>query len=635
MNETHPHWMSEEAIHTLSSGYLQKGETPRAMFERVARTASRLNQDPQLEEEIFECLWRGFAGLASPVAANFGSPRALPVSCYTVHLSDSTPSIFSHVKEVAMLSKNGGGVGVYFGEVRPAGAPISNGGRSTGVVPWAQIYDQTARVVSQGGVRRGSFAIYLPISHPDVPELLRAKDHGKGDPRQMIDSNVALTISDEWIEDMIAGDTQKQELFGEVLKTRMISGSPYLMFEDNVNNQNPKCYVERGLKVSSSNLCSEIMLHTDENHTFVCVLSSLNLSRFDEWEHWRSPTSGRSVPQVMIHLLEAVVTEFIKKADSMAGLGRAVRIARKSRALGLGVMGLHAYYQKIGLPFKSEGARDANIRVHKWVKQESEKASKELAQRFGEPEWCEGSGMRHTHLLAIAPTKTNSVISGAFSEGIEPLTSNYFVAKQAKGTYVRKNPVLEKLFCDRGIDDSIWEQILRAKGSVQDLDCLSDVEKEVFKTAREIDQFELVKQAADRQPFICQGQSLNLFVDPEADPAYIMRLHLAAWKNGLKSLYYLKSSSLLTNKKVVPALIVTKDDCPWCDKLKSALAADGIHYEEITKVQAEEKGYWNKEWKTVPQMWLYKKHVGGYTDYVQLTSKPNEVQYNECAACEA
>lgn len=324
MNETHPHWMSEEAIHTLSSGYLQKGETPRAMFERVARTASRLNQDPQLEEEIFECLWRGFAGLASPVAANFGSPRALPVSCYTVHLSDSTPSIFSHVKEVAMLSKNGGGVGVYFGEVRPAGAPISNGGRSTGVVPWAQIYDQTARVVSQGGVRRGSFAIYLPISHPDVPELLRAKDHGKGDPRQMIDSNVALTISDEWIEDMIAGDTQKQELFGEVLKTRMISGSPYLMFEDNVNNQNPKCYVERGLKVSSSNLCSEIMLHTDENHTFVCVLSSLNLSRFDEWEHWRSPTSGRSVPQVMIHLLEAVVTEFIKKADSMAGLGRAV-----------------------------------------------------------------------------------------------------------------------------------------------------------------------------------------------------------------------------------------------------------------------------------------------------------------------
>jgi ribonucleoside-diphosphate reductase alpha chain len=434
---------------------------------------------------------------------------------------------------------------------------------------------------------------------------------------------------------MIAGDTQKQELFGEVLKTRMISGSPYLVFIDNANRQNPECYVERGLSVKTSNLCSEIFLHTDEHHSFVCVLSSLNLSRYDEFSGWQSPTTGRTVPQLAIHLLDAVVSEFIRKAESKVGLGRSVRFAQKSRALGLGTMGLHTLYQKRGLPFKSQQARDLNIETHEWIRRESETASRELAAKFGEPEWCVGSGLRHTHLLAVAPTRTNSVISGAFSQGIEPIDSNYFVAKQAKGTYVRKNPVLEKLFCDRGIDDSIWEQILSAKGSVQDLDCLSDVEKEVFQTAREIDQFELVKQASDRQPFICQGQSLNLFVDPESDPAYIMRLHLAAWKNGLKSLYYLKSSSLLTNKKVVPALIVTKDDCPWCDKLKSALAADGIHYEEITKVQAEEKGYWNKEWKTVPQMWLYKKHVGGYTDYVQLTSKPNEVQYNECAACEA
>ena len=630
-----PKWLTEEGMHTLSSGYLLPGETPRAMFERVAKTASKINEDPSLEGDLFHCLWSGFIGLASPVAANFGTSRALPISCYSVHLSDSVASIYSHLKEVAQLSKNGGGVGIYMGDVRPAGAPISGGGRSTGVVPWCQQYDLAARVVSQGGVRRGSFAIYLPISHPDVPELLRAKDHGKGDPRKFVDSNVALTISDEWVESMIAGDTQKQELFGEVLKTRMISGSPYLVFIDNANRQNPECYVERGLSVKTSNLCSEIFLHTDEHHSFVCVLSSLNLSRYDEFSGWQSPTTGRTVPQLAIHLLDAVVSEFIRKAESKVGLGRSVRFAQKSRALGLGTMGLHTLYQKRGLPFKSQQARDLNIETHEWIRRESETASRELAAKFGEPEWCVGSGLRHTHLLAVAPTRTNSVISGAFSQGIEPIDSNYFVAKQAKGTYVRKNPVLEKLFCDRGIDDSIWEQILSAKGSVQDLDCLSDVEKEVFQTAREIDQFELVKQASDRQPFICQGQSLNLFVDPESDPAYIMRLHLAAWKNGLKSLYYLKSSSLLTNKKVVPALIVTKDDCPWCDKLKSALAADGIHYEEITKVQAEEKGYWNKEWKTVPQMWLYKKHVGGYTDYVQLTSKPNEVQYNECAACEA
>jgi ribonucleoside-diphosphate reductase alpha chain len=630
-----PQWLSEEGMHTLSAGYLLPGETPRKMFERVASAASKINEDESLYQDLFDCLWNGWLGLASPVAANFGTSRALPVSCYSVHISDSISSIYSHLKEVACLSKNGGGVGIYFGDVRPSGAPITGGGKSVGIVPWAQQYDQAA-VVSQGNVRRGSFAIYLPIDHPDVPELLRAKDHSKGDPRKFVDSNVALTISDEWVESMIAGDAHKQELFGEVLKTRMISGSPYLVFIDNANAQNPECYKDRGLSVKTSNLCSEIFLHTDEHHSFVCVLSSLNLSRYDEFKDWKSPTSGRTVPEVAIHLLEAVVTEFIRKAKDKVGLGRAVRFAEKSRALGLGTMGLHTLYQKRGLPFKSQQSRELNIEAHQWIRNKSETASRELATRFGEPEWCVGSGLRHTHLLAIAPTRTNSVISGAFSQGIEPIDSNYFVAKQAKGTYVRKNPILERLLCERGVEESVWERILDAKGSVQDLECLTNEEKEVFQTAREIDQFELVKQAADRQPFICQGQSLNLFVDPESDPAYIMRLHLSAWRNGLKSLYYLKSSSLLTKKKVVPALVVTKKDCPWCDKLKETLRDEGITYEEISKQEAVEKGYWNSEWKTVPQLWLYKKHVGGYTDYMSLRERyVEEPTYSECAACEA
>ena len=630
-----PEWLSEEGMHTLSAGYLLPGETPRKMFQRVAKAAAVINEDETLFDDLFMCLWNGWLGLASPVAANFGTSRALPISCYSVHLSDSISSIYSHLKEVAQLSKNGGGVGVFMGDVRPAGAPISGGGKSTGIVPWAQQYDLAARVVSQGGVRRGSFAIYLPIDHPDVPELLRAKDHSKGDPRKFVDSNVALTISDEWVESMIAGDTHKQELFGEVLKTRMISGSPYLVFIDNANAQNPECYKDRGLSVKTSNLCSEIFLHTDEQHSFVCVLSSLNLSRYDEFKNWKSPITGRTVPQIAIHLLDAVVSEFIRKAKDKVGLGRSVRFAEKSRALGLGSMGLHTLYQKRGLPFKSSQARELNIEAHQWIRNESETASRELATRLGEPEWCVGSGLRHTHLLAVAPTRTNSVISGAFSQGIEPIDSNYFVAKQAKGTYVRKNPVLEQLLCERGVSDAIWEQILEAKGSVQDLECLSDEEKEVFQTAREIDQFELVKQAADRQPFICQGQSLNLFVDPESDPAYIMRLHLSAWKNGLKSLYYLKSSSLLTKKTVVPALVVTKEDCPWCDKLKDALRTEGITYEEISKQEAVEKGYWNPEWKTVPQMWLYKKHVGGYTDYINSKQQTKEQTYADCLSCEA
>jgi ribonucleoside-diphosphate reductase alpha chain len=644
-NTPHPEWMSEEALHTLSAGYLLPGETPRDMMTRLSSTAAKLNQDPTLEEDLFHCLWNGFIGPASPVCSNFGTNRGQPISCFSIHLTDSISSIYSHLKEVASLSKNGGGVGVYFGDVRPAGTPISGGGKSTGIVPWARQYDLCASVVSQGGVRRGSFAMYLPISHPDVPEILRAKDHANGDSRQKIDSNIALTITDEWIESMIAGNKEKQELFGEVLKTRMISGSPYLIFIDNANNQNPACYVERGLTVKTSNLCSEVFLHTDENHSFVCVLSSLNLSKYDEFKDWRSPVSGRSVPQIAVHLLESVVSEFIRKAKDKVGMGRSVRFAEKSRALGLGVMGLHTLYQKRGLPFKSQEARELNTQVHKWILQEAETASRELAVKLGEPEWCVGSGKRHTHLLAVAPTKTNSVICGAGSEGIEPIASNYFVAKQAKGSYVRKNPILESLLCKKGVGPEVWDEILEARGSVQGLACLTDKEKEVFKTAREVDQFELVKQAADRQPFICQGQSLNLFVDPEADADYIMRLHLSAWKMGLKSLYYLKSSSLLTKKKKAPALIVTKEGCPWCDSLKQELYLCGITYKEMDKQEAIDKGYWNHDWKTVPQLWLYDKHIGGYTEYMQYKEEnsvlkfnlPTETtpEYTDCTACEA
>ena len=628
-----PEWLTPEGMQTLSSGYLMPEETPRTMFERVSQTAARINEDSSLESDLFDCLWKGWIGLASPVAANFGTSRALPISCYSVHLSDSVNSVYSHLKEVAQLSKNGGGVGVYMGDLRPAGSPISTGGKATGVVPWAQQYDLAARVVSQGGVRRGSFAIYLPIDHLDVPEILRAKDHSKGDPRKFIDSNVALTVTNDWIESMIAGDKKKQELFGEVIKTRLLSGSPYLVYIDNANEQNPQCYKDRGLTVKTSNLCSEIFLHTDEGHSFVCVLSSLNLSRYDEYKDWKS-ASGRSVPQIAVHLLEAVVSEFIKKATHRAGLGRACRFAEKSRALGLGTMGLHTLYQKRGLPFKSSGARDLNIETHKWLRSEAEIASRELAEKYGEPEWCVGSGMRHTHLVAIAPTRTNSVISGAFSQGIEPIDSNYFVAKQAKGTFVRKNPTLEELFCARGISDEIWNVILEEKGSVQHLDCLTDEEKQVFLTAREIDQCELIKQAADRQIYVCQGQSLNLFVDPEASPEYLFKLHLSAWKMGLKSLYYLKSSSMLTKSNDSDAIIVTRDDCPFCVLLKDRLKQDGIQYKEMQKEEAMTTGIWNEKFQTVPQLWISGRHVGGYTEYInKIRHEITEIQ--ECEACHA
>ena len=599
------------------------------MHRRLSSYATKILQMPELEEDLFEIFWRGWLGPATPVASNFGTNRGLPISCYSVHADDSVSSIYSHLKEVAQLSKNGGGVGVYLGDVRPSGSPISSGGKSTGVVPWAQQYDLASRVVSQGGVRRGSFAIYLPIDHPDVPELLQAKDHSKGDPRRFIDSNIGLTVTDEWIESMLAGDEEKQELFSEVLKTRLISGSPYIVYIDNVNRLNPDCYKQRGLKVSTSNLCSEITLHTDDDHTFVCVLSSLNLAKYDEWREWRG-TSSLSVPQLATYFLDAVVEDFIHKASRVTSLGRAVRFAKKSRALGLGTMGLHLLYQRRGLPFASDGARELNVEVHKYIKDEATKASISLAEKFGEPEWCVGSGLRHTHLLAVAPTRTNSVISGAFSQGIEPIDANYFVAKQAKGTFVRKNPVLEELLCQKGVGDEVWDVILEEKGSVQHLDCLTTREKEIFQTAREIDQFEIIKQAADRTPLVCQAQSLNLFVDPEIDAEDLVRLHLSAWKNGVKSLYYLRSTSLVAKKssQVTRARIITKDGCPYCSKLKAQLKADGISFKEEDRALIEEFPF-----ATVPQLWLDGEHVGGYTEYMARFHGESSDNYNECEAC--
>jgi ribonucleoside-diphosphate reductase alpha chain len=598
------------------------------MHRRLASHAAKILNRQDLEEDLFSIFWNGWLGPATPVASNFGTNRGLPISCYSVHVDDSVNSIYSHLKEVAQLSKNGGGVGVYLGDVRPSGSPISSGGKSTGVVPWAQQYDLASRVVSQGGVRRGSFAIYLPIDHPDVPELLQAKDHSKGDPRRFIDSNIGLTVTDAWVQEMIDGDEQKRELFGEVLKTRMISGSPYLVFIDNINRLNPECYTQRGLSVSTSNLCSEITLHTDDDHTFVCVLSSLNLAKYDEWKSW-SGTSGLSVPQLSIYFLDAVVEDFIHKASRITSMGRSVRFARKSRALGLGTMGLHLLYQKRGLPFASQDARDLNLEVHSTIRAEAEEASRALANEYGEPEWCEGTGRRHTHLLAIAPTRTNSVISGAFSQGIEPIDANYFVAKQAKGTFVRKNPVLQELFCEKGVGDEVWDSILEEKGSVQHLDCLTDFEKEVFKTAREIDQFEIIKQAADRTPSICQAQSLNLFVDPEIDPEDLVRLHLSAWKNGVKSLYYLRSTSLVARKSSLgpKARIITKDGCPYCSKLKTQLKTDGISFKEIDRSEVEEFPY-----ETVPQLWIDGEHIGGYTEYM-LKFHDESSKYEECEAC--
>jgi ribonucleoside-diphosphate reductase alpha chain len=637
---THPEWLSEEAQQTLSKGYLLPGETPRDMWKRCALTAEKHLKRPGIGEDIMEMFWKGYFGGATPVLSNMGTSRGLSCSCYAHTISDSTYSIFSHLKEVAALSKYGGGVGSYFGELRPGGSPIRGGGKSGSIVDWMRLYDRTAATVSQGNTRRGSFALYIPIDHPDLQETLRSKDHSQGDPRNFIDSNLAVTISNKWIEEMIAGDAKKKEIFAEVLKSRMVSGSPYLMFPDNANDQAPDCFKKRNLSILTSNLCAEVMLPTDESHSFTCILSSINLAKYDEWKNWRGRNSGKTVPEIGVYFLDAVIEEFIHKAERLPSMGRAVRFTKKARALGMGTMGLHALYQSRGLPFSSKASRDLNIEVHRYIDQMSLKASQDMALEYGEPEWCEGHGVRHATRLAIAPTKTNSVVCGAVSEGIEPLTANLFVAGNAKGTFVRRNPYLESHLTAVGRNtQDVWDSILDQRGSVQHLDFLSLRAKEIFKTAREIDQFEIIKQAADRQRYICQGQSVNLFVDPEADAAYLMRLHLSAWKMGLKSLYYLKSTSLQVKKGKATvsapakvALVVTKPDCPWCVKVKELLAANGYVITERDRSAIADSDW---PYKTVPQVWINGSHVeGGYEGVAQLLEPNSSSRYSECLACQ-
>lgn len=611
-----PKWLSDEGLKTLQRGYLLPEETPRDLYLRIAYTAAKLLDREDLQQDFFDILYKGFLGLATPVASNFGTTRGLPISCFSVSVGDSIPSIYSHLKEVAMMSKNGGGVGIYYGNVRCSGSPIgSTGGVSTGVVPVANQYDVCSRYVTQGNVRRGAFAHYINADHPDAYELLLAKDHLEGDPRQMIDGNIAFVVSDDFMMKVMSGDEGAKKVWSKALEMNLKVGSPYFIFIDNANARNPQAYVNHGLKVETSNLCSEIMLYTDENHSFVCCLSSLNLFKWDEWKNWKGMNSGKSVVELSIYLLDAVMDEFIKRAKSMTGMGRAVRSAEKGRALGLGVMGLHYLYQKHMLPFKSKEARDLNIEIHRQIKTEAVKASQDLANEFGESPWCEGTGMRNTHLLAVAPTRTNSVISGAFSPGIEPIDNNCYTAKQAKGSFVRKNGLLKDLLVAKNLDTpDTWDQILNDNGSVMNIDGLSIAEKLVFLTAREIDPEELVRQACDRTEFICQGQSLNRYVHPDIPIKKFNDLIFKAWSGGTKSTYYTKSSSEKVITKVAnQAHIITKEDCPYCKKAKDLFVKLGIEY---TEYKREDVPYF--PWKTVPQIWYQGHYIGGYDDLLEF-----------------
>jgi ribonucleoside-diphosphate reductase alpha chain len=550
-----PEWMDNPGLSTLQKGYLQDNETPRGMYKRVSAAAAHRLHQPDLAEKFFDIMWKNWLCIASPIAANMGTERGLPISCNSIHVGDSLDNILQKNHELGILSKYGAGVGIYLGDLRSRGAKIKGtGGTSDGVIAWSKIYDSTINSCNQGSTRRGAAAVYLPIEHPDIKEFLSMRRPVGDLNNRCLNLNHGVCLSDTFMNSL-SQPGESRKLWQDILTARVETGEPYLFFNDNVERQKPDCYKYLGLDIKTSNICNEIFLHTDPDHTFVCCLSSLNLARWEEWK-------DTDLPNLTTLFLDAVISEYVKKASKINGFQSAVRFAEKSRAIGIGVLGWHTLLQNKQIAFDSLEAMMLNALIFRTIKTKALDESKRMALTYGEPEWCKGFGIRHTHLMAVAPTVSNSTISGGLSAGIEPIAANIFVQKSAKGTFIRKNKTLEKLLDDKNKNtDDTWNLINKDNGSVLNLKFLSKEEKEVFKTAKEINQFALIRQAAQRQKWIDQGQSLNLFFALNADPKYIHEVHMEAWKTGLKGLYYCRTESVLRSDLATR----TADECQACE----------------------------------------------------------------------
>lgn len=560
----YPEWGNTDVYKkTIAGGYLLQGETPKDAYMRVATTVARRLYKPELAQVFFDYIWKGWLNLASPVLSNTGTDRGLPISCFGIDVADSIQDIGQKNLEMMLLAKHGGGVGIGINQIRPAGSRITGNGTSDGVVPFCKIYDSTILATNQGSVRRGAASVNINIEHKDFDEWLDIREP-KGDVnRQSLNLHQCVVVGDKFMRKLEQGDTEARRKWGKVLQKRKATGEPYILFKGNTNKANPQAYRTHGLKVHMTNICSEITLHTDESHSFVCCLSSLNLAKYEEWK-------DTNLIYDAIWFLDGVMEEFIQRAKGLRGFENSVRSAQKGRALGLGVLGWHTYLQEKGIPFEGLLAQFETRKIFSQIKIESERASRALAEIYGEPLWCVGTGMRNTHLRAIAPTVSNSKLSGNVSPGIEPWAANVFTEQSAKGTFIRKNPTLEKLLESLGLNtDAIWNKILEDGGSIQDIDELEGLKysfndipvKDVFKTFKEINQLELVNQAGIRQQYIDQSVSLNLAFPSEATPKWINQVHLEAWKKGIKTLYYMRTESVLRGDIAAKAMV----DCVACD----------------------------------------------------------------------
>lgn len=540
------YWLNDDSRTFLSRGYLSKGETAEDRIRQIAETAEKYLDMPGYAEKFYDYMARGFYSLSSPVWANYGKERGLPVSCFGSFIDDNMESILFGVAENGMLMKNGGGTSGYFGAVRHRGAPIRDSGESSGSVHFMQLYDSLASVVSQGSVRRGFFAAYQDLDHPDADEFL---DIGtEGNPIQGLTTGVV--VSDDFIKKMKDGDPEKRRLWAKVLQRRSEIGYPYVLYGDNVNKNKPQVYKDKNLKIHASNMCIEIALPSSVTETFTCVLSSINVL------HWEDIVKTDAI-EVMTYFLDTVCEEFIRKTEGQEYLKRARQFAINHRALGVGILGWHSYLQSNMISFESKEAAQKNLEIAKTLRERSYRASKVLAEKFGEAPLLVGYGMRNTTTMAIAPTKSSSFILGQVSQSIEPEFSNCYVKDLAKMKVTIKNPYLLKLLQEKGKDtDEVWDTIKVADGSVQHLSFLTQEEKDVFKTFAEINPYTIVDHAAVRQEYIDQGQSLNLMLDPDMTVREINQLYLYAHEMGVKSLYYsysMSAAQALTRKRVMAA----------------------------------------------------------------------------------
>ncbi len=553
-------WLTEHSRNFLASGYLSPGVKAEERIREIADRAQEILGIPGYSDKFYNYMSEGFFSLASPVWSNFGKKRGLPISCFGSHIGDDMGNILYTQSEVGMMSKLGGGTSGYFGKIRHRGAEVKNNGQASGAVHIMQLFESMVDVVSQGSVRRGRFSPYLPVEHPDIMEFLEIGT--EGNPIQELTHGV--TVTNEWMQEMIDGDVEKRSIWAKVLQRRGEMGYPYIFFKDNANNSAADVYKDKNLPIYASNLCTEIMLPSNDDWSFVCVLSSVNLLHYDKWK-------DTDAVETMVYFLDAVITEFVDKLEAYRDsdsredrqtflfMERAYNFAKDNRALGLGVLGWHSLLQSKMLPLNSEKAYSLNSEIFKLIKEKSYKASGELAEKFGEPEVLKGYGRRNATLNAIAPTTSSAFILGQVSQGIEPIWSNVYVKDIAKIKTTIKNSYLEALLEEKGQNTTeVWRDIRNNDGSVQHLDFLTDREKDVFKTYSEIDQMDLIYQAANRQNHIDQGQSVNIIVHPEMPVKDINKIHVTAWKLGLKSLYYQHSMNAAQK-------FAQKKDCASCE----------------------------------------------------------------------